>query len=166
MKKAGDLGLQIDDDPQQQRREWLVERVAWLALTALLLAIALGLFGRGGPLSQSIAKSADGSVQVEYDRFVRHHSPDALRVAFHASSGTASIRLDARYADRIEIEDITPQPEREIAEEGAVTYVFNTQPGTKVTATFRFSPEKYGPLEGWVAVSQGPRIPFAQFVFP
>ena len=86
-------GLEIDVDLEQESREWIVQRIAWLVLTALLAAVALGLFGRGGPLSTSQVRSADGATQVDYQRFIRNHSADTLRIS--ALARDDSVRVSA-----------------------------------------------------------------------
>lgn len=159
--------LQIDDDPGQQKFEWAMQRTAWLVLTALLVAIAFGLFGRGGPLSSMEAMSEDGSVRIEYNRFLRYHSSDVLHVSIAKSlSGNVRLKMDSVYAKHIQIERITPAPEREVGEDGAVNYVFATEPGAKLDASFHFVPQKYGKLDGWIALDGGARIALGHFVYP
>jgi hypothetical protein len=157
----------MDDDPQQQEIEWVVQRIAWVLLTALLIAVSLGLFGRGGPLSKVEAMSEDGRFMVEYDRFLRHDSPDVLRVTVRkAGAPLVRIRMDSSYARDIQIERITPEPEREMAADGAVTYLFRTRPDSELEASFHFTPEKHGKLEGWIALDNGARHSLTQFIYP
>jgi len=159
--------IEMDDDPRQQEIEWLVQRVAWALLTALLIAVALGLFGRGGPMSKVEARSEDGMFSIEYDRFLRHHSPDVLRVTVRkAGAPLVRIRMDSIYARDIHIERITPDPEREIGADGTVTYVFRTRPDAELEASFHFTPEKHGKLEGWIALDDGARHSLTQFIYP
>ncbi|HYD93816.1 MAG TPA: hypothetical protein VEC01_00725 [Noviherbaspirillum sp.] len=158
--------LEIDDDPKQQQREWIMQRIALMALTALLIAVALGLFGRGGPLSSMTAISDDGALQLEYERFVRHHSPDTLQLTVKAQSDAVRLQMDSEYAKHVQIERITPDPAREIGEDGAVVYVFNTHRKATVSVSFHFSPQKYGRLEGWIALAGSPRLHFSHFVYP
>jgi hypothetical protein len=151
---------------RRQEREWLLQRIAWWLLLTLLAAIGMGLFGRGGPLSEVRLGSRDGALLVELDRSIRYHSPDTLKVTVLAQSDQTPIRLDASYLRRIQIEHITPQPAREIGGGAAVTYVFDTRPGERLTATFHFSADKYGSLAGWVESADGTRVDFRQFAYP
>jgi hypothetical protein len=151
---------------RHQEREWLLQRIAWWLLLTLLAAIGLGLFGRGGPLSEMRLGSRDGALQIELDRFIRYHSPDTLTVIVVAHADKTPIRLDARYLDRIQIEHITPQPAREIGGGAAVTYVFDTRPGERLSATFHISADRYGRLAGWVESADGNRVDFSQFAYP
>lgn len=167
MEQNAQRSIEMDDDPRQQDIEWVIQRIAWLLLTALLVAVALGLFGRGGPFSKVGAMAEDGSVRVEYQRFLRYHSPDVLQVSIEkAASRTVRLRMDSQYARHIQIERITPDPQQELGEDGAVTYLFNVQPGAKVDVSFHFAPEKYGKLDGWISLDNGSRLPFAHFVYP
>ena len=158
-------GLEIDIDPRQQRFEWRLQRIVWLLLTALLIAIMLGVLGQG-VLSKTAAMSADGSLRIEYDRFMRHHSPDTLRVTMQAPGETARLSLASDYLQRLDIEKVTPQPAQVISEPGAMSFVFHARPGTRMEAVLHISPDKVGPLEGWVAVDGKPPLSFRQFVYP
>lgn len=151
---------------RQQRRDWVIERISWGFLTLLLIGIACGLFGRGGPLSDRELVSPGGIFRIEYERFIRYHSPDALRMAINVSAPSVRVRFDSGYIRQIQVEKITPQPEREISEDGAIVYVFETNPQTSMHATFYYTPEEFGRLDGWVSVNDGPRLPFSQFVYP
>jgi hypothetical protein len=151
---------------RRQEREWLLQRIAWWLLLTLLAAIGMGLFGRGGPISELRLGSRDGALLVELDRFIRYHSPDTLTVIVMARADKTPIRLDGKYLRQIQVEHITPQPVREIGGGAAVTYVFDTRPGERLTATFHFSADKYGGLAGWVESEDGARIGFRQFAYP
>jgi hypothetical protein len=159
-------GLEIDCDPRLQRREWVMQRVSWLLLLVLLILIACGLFGKGGPMSLMRERSDDGSVLLEYERFIRYHSPDMLRLTLQADADKIRIRLDSGYARDIRIEQITPTPEQETSDDGSIAFLFNTQPGAQVQVVLHFEPIKYGKLAGWIAVDDKPHHPFSQFVYP
>lgn len=143
-----------------------LQRTAWILLSALLAAVALGLFGRGGPLSDVQAAARDGSLALAYQRFIRYHSPDELTVTLPAGGTTASVLLDGRYVARIEIEHVTPEPERVVSEGDALRFHFHTTPGSRLRATFHYSARHYGSLEGWIAAGGGTRVPIRQFTYP
>ncbi|KFI07504.1 hypothetical protein JN27_07805 [Massilia sp. BSC265] len=143
-----------------------LQRAAWILLSVLLAAVALGLFGRGGPLSDVELAAPDGSLALGYQRFIRYHSPDELTVSVLAQGQETSIWLDAQYAGQIQIERVTPEPAQVVSEGGALRFVFHTTPGARLRATFHFASQHYGPLEGWAAAGRGPRVPIRQLTYP
>lgn len=159
-------GLEIDVDTRQQRRDWVIERLSWIVLTLLLIGIACGLFGRGGPLSTRTLVSTESGVEMQYERFIRYHSPDVLRMAINVVAPPVRLKIDNAYLRHIQIDNIAPRPAQEISEDGAVTYVFEARPQSSMQVTFYFSPEKFGHLDGWLSVNDGPRYAFSQFVYP
>jgi hypothetical protein len=57
------MGLDFRSElhPRFQRIEWLVERIAWLLLAALLIAAILGVFGHGLLSSRSVSERQGNS---------------------------------------------------------------------------------------------------------
>ncbi len=158
--------FELDTAGHNQDVEWLVQRVAWILFTVLLLLIALGLFGRGGPISWTRISTANGALVMEYNRFIRYHSPDRLRFAARAAGTEIRVTIDETYINQIQIDRITPKPAHEISDAEGVTYVFNVEPGAVLTATFHFTPQTYGMLEGWVSADGLPALSFSQFAYP
>lgn len=157
--------FQLDQNMPQVQREWRVQRISWPLLYALLLACMLGLFGQG-PLSRTEIASADGRVQVELDRFLRRESPDTVELTLKPGGSSARVRLSSEWAERVDIEQVFPDPEHRVAAADAVTLVFATQPGEPVRVRLRLRAERIGWLHGWVALDDGPRLAFRQFVYP
>jgi hypothetical protein len=92
-----------------QRREWRVQRFAWWLLGAFVLAAALGLFGNG-VLSHAEARSADGSLAIGYERFLR--SGTAMRLVVQVTaSGAVELHVNRTYFENLKIDRITPEPE-------------------------------------------------------
>jgi hypothetical protein len=166
MEPEPDRALEIDADHRQQRREWATQRVAKVGLLALLTAIGLGLFGRGGPISAVAKASGDGAARLEYQRFARHNSPDRLDISARARSTTLRVSIDSAYLKQVQLDHITPMPERAVSADGAVVYVFHTAPAARINVTFDFSPEYVGRLRGWIAVDDQDRFSIDQFVYP
>lgn len=166
MKTTDYPELEIDTSVRRQHREWIIQRIALLLFVALLACIALGLLGRGGPLSTVDVNGADGSFRLEYQRFIRHHSSDTLDVTVRRPSRSTSVKLDAQYLSHVQIEQVTPQPEHVIAEGGALVYVFNARGDAPFRVSFQFEPQMVGGLNGWVAAGDAPALHFSQFVYP
>lgn len=158
-------GLEIDVDMRRQLREWRIQHVAWIVMYALLVGIMFGLIG-GGPLSRTVAVSKNQSLQLEYEKFLRHRTSDSLLVSLKATSETVRVRLDSKFVQQVQIDTVTPQPERVIGDSDSLTFVFNTRPGARFQAKIEFRPAQVGGLQGWVAVDGEPRLAFSQFVYP
>jgi hypothetical protein len=158
--------LEVDDDPRLQKWDWVLQRLGRWLMLLLLAGVAMGLFGMDGPLSSVHEGRPDRSLAVDYNRFIRYHSPDTIRIAARAAGETMRLSMDAGYVEQIQIEQITPRPVREIGADGAVTFVFTTKPGTLLNADIHFAPEKYGRLDGWIALADGPRLRLSHFVYP
>lgn len=165
MERTEYPALEIDIDPERQRREWRVKRVAWALLYVALAAILFGVLGKG-PVSTTAVAPDDGSLQLEYEKFARRHAPDQLRVAATAAADTVEIHLDSAYLSDIRLEEITPEPERVVVADGATTFVFNARRGARLRLSFDYQPERVGTLRGSIAAGDGARVAFRQFVYP
>jgi hypothetical protein len=160
--------LEVEQDLDYQRREWVFERVGWLAMLLLVLAALAGLLGTGALSSTSIG-SADGPLRMEYDRFVHYRDPNTLRMLIDGSQvvgGKTRVWFDRGYLDGVQIENIMPEPEQVVADGTGDTFVFLTEGNEAVRVVFHFSPDQFGWLEGRVQVGSGPKLDFGQFVYP
>lgn len=102
--------LQIPDDAAFEFHSARVARALWIALLLLMAAGVLGVFGRG-PLSDAVAVTGDGSVQVHYDRFVRAYASTALDIEVRPSEGgVVAFVLSREYLDAFHIDGIHPLP--------------------------------------------------------
>lgn len=166
-KKVGDL--QINEDMEFQRRSWIVQRIGWVIFTLVILLALLGLFGEG-PLSDAQAGSKEGALWLEYPRFERFQNE--FRIKVHAKEGTPTegeimIQLDRNYMENVEVNSISPTPDREIKDEDWITYVFRTNGGSSpFTAYFYVTPRKAGPLSGTFQLRNGNPAGFSQFIYP
>jgi hypothetical protein len=159
-------GLQVGEDMRQQRREWAVQHVAWVLLYALLAAVILGAVGKGLLSEASVGSLQDDGLRVEYERFMRHRSPDTLRLLAMPASDTVSVVFDTDYVDRLDIQKVSPQPERVKAGARTMTFVFHAVPREPVRIAFDIQPDEVGMLRGWVALQGQPRLGFSHFVYP
>jgi hypothetical protein len=160
-------GLQIDQDLEFQVRAWKVERVAWWAMLALVLAGVLGLLGPG-PLAKVTTGAPGAPLRLEYQRFERLLTP--ARLVFRAqpgAGGTLSIWLSTGYLDRVQVTAITPEPHQVSAGSGRVQFLFRIpEPPQPVTVTIHVMPHHFGRLEGEAGMAGGLPLRFRQFVYP
>lgn len=158
-------GLEINEDLRQERREWIVQRLVWPLLYLLLGAIALGLFG-DGPLSKTVEGAEGAPLRIEYERFMRHRSPDTLRVTALPAGDRLAVSIDRRYLQRIAIDQIEPLPERVIAGADATRFIFQAGSPQALEVLFTIRPDRVGGAEGWIAANGGQPLHFSQFVYP
>jgi hypothetical protein len=102
----------ISEDMPLQLRVWHVERVGWWCLLVIVLLAVLGLFGKG-PLSTAQVTSADGRLQVEYQRIARSGAPSQLLIDVQrAGERQLEIALAGDLLDSVSIQTIQPPPLR------------------------------------------------------
>lgn len=159
-------GLELDQDLEFQRREWVAERIGWFAIAALLVAALLGVFG-SGPLSS--ASSGDDLVRIDYERFGRLLTPVKLRVQLGegaSAEGVARVWIASHYLESMELEGVTPEPDATEAHADRVVFAFVMGDGGPGAVTFHMRPDGFGALTGRVGLVDGPELRFWQFVYP
>lgn len=169
MSDLGRVGdLELDEDEGFLRREWKAERVGWLTMAGILGLALLGVFG-SGPLAEANA-GGDGPLAVRYARFARTQAPTILRLRYDAGAvgadGRVRLVLDRGFVEAVQIEHITPQPERAVAEPGRVVYVFAAEPAAAGEVTFHARFERFGVIRGAAGLADRPPVRFTQWVHP
>jgi hypothetical protein len=147
LQRVGDL--EIDQDLDFQRREWQIERILWAVVAVLLVLAVLGVFGTG-PISTTTAESDDGTVVVDYHRFIRHDGRASLTLHVsgeQATDGKIEVWINHRYLDGVQVEDISPEPQEMRGAGDRVIYVFAIDaPGDDLTVTYALRPQHIGRL--------------------
>jgi hypothetical protein len=156
--------MEVDDDPVLQRRESLLQRIAWPLLYALLLAIALGLLG-DGPLSRTTVSAQEG-VTLDYPRFARRQAEQTLELSVMATSPRVVLQVDNRWLQQVNLEQVVPQPAEVRADGDGTRLVFHATPGAVLQVQLRLKPSHPGRLPGRFSVDAGPPLAFSQFVYP
>ncbi len=150
-----------------QRREWAVQRAGWVVLWALLAAAAGGLFGRGALARAHV--TAPGGLRVDYDRFARKLTPTQLTITIPPSvhADTTVLWLDRRYADRVEVQQILPEPLDVAADSLRLVYRFLTLDRDRPTrVTLEVEPDESSRLHARLGVIRGDSAWFTQLVYP
>jgi len=166
-KKVGDL--QINEDMEFQERTWVIQRIGWVIFALVSLLALLGLFG-DGVLSEAQAGQQGGALWLEYPRFERLE--DEFLIKVHANEGVASegeiiVQLNKNYLETVEVNNISPAPDSQLADGDQITYVFKTNDGSSpFTAYFYLMPRKPGPLSGAFKLQNGNPVRFSQFIYP
>ena len=157
----------IEEDLPYQRRAWVIERIGWSLMAAVLVAAVAGVFGRG-PLSQAQANLSDGSLTLDYDRVVRFQAPAELRIRLRASpsAGEAVLALSHVYLMAVSVDEIQPPPAQVRRQGEGVAYYFPVEGSAReIEVVFRLKPETIGTLSGTVSAGSRP-VQFKQFVLP
>jgi hypothetical protein len=160
--------LDIAEEPGLDRRTWTVERAGWAVMSLVVVAALLGVCGSGGPLNTGSA--GDSDFAVSYARLLRHGSPTSIEIRFGAGAvedGGIRLGVDAALFDRVQIEAITPEPDRVELEPGRLLFVFPVVTGGgDLIVTFDVMPTGYGLHTVRMGVRDGPSVQFRQFVYP
>ena len=122
--RAGDLDITQDLD--FQRRQWMIQRVGWVTMGLVMIAGLIGLMGTG-PLSKTSTGDPDDGLQINFQRFDRRHAPSEMRIDIAGDAiyeGEAQVWIDRRFLDRIELEQVIPEPEDVRSEPNREIYVF------------------------------------------
>ena len=164
-------GLEVNEDPAFQRRDWAAERVGWAAMAAVIVAALLGLFGQG-IFGKGTVGDAGAQISVdEYDRFLRFGKPTTLSVRLDpasATDGEMRVWVSREYLQGFQIQGISPQPDRAMTGPERMTYAFGVGVGTggPATITFELQPDKVGLVEGRVGLDGGRSLRLRQFAYP
>jgi hypothetical protein len=161
--------LEIAEDFEFQKRSWVVQRFGWGGMAILSLAGLLGLLG-SGLASQATKGQTSDRMWLEYERFERFQSPVELKVHVKGDSGktgSVTIWFDRDYLEKLQLQQVTPEPEKVEVAENHLVYTFRTvKPNQENTFTFYFETQKFGLLSGSIGLERDQNIKFSQFVFP
>jgi hypothetical protein len=166
---SGPKSLAEEQDLAYQQREWLFERCGWIFMTVVVCAAMAGLLGRG-PLSHTTRTAEDGTLRIEFDRFLHLHDPTVLVVrAPRGSEGKSHVRLwiDQEYLDAIEIRRLSPEPQRIEIAAGGQAFLFPVDDSeAAATVVLHAEPNAIGALRGKIGLQGRPPLTLDQFVLP
>jgi protein-L-isoaspartate(D-aspartate) O-methyltransferase len=149
------------DEPFEDRW-WRVEKIAWMLMTALLVAGGCGLFGRGA-LAKSHATGSD--VAVEYERVVRYQTPTRISLRVPPDDRGTRVFVGRSLLDRLQVQSSMPPPlGSEVRPDGAVL-LFPTQP-TGGVITLTAEPGSIGICQQSLGLDGRPPISFRQLILP
>jgi hypothetical protein len=151
-----------------QRKDWAMQRIGWAIMAVIVLAALLGLLGGAGPLSLASVRTEDGSLQLEYLRFIHLLEPNQLRLYVQTAPAQDElrIRLNDDYIHSFGVDSISPEPESVEASEDSLIYVFQVSPEERVEIVFHLNPIEAANLHGRIGLEDGRTIEFDQIIFP
>lgn len=160
MKRLG--MLELDEDLEFQRREWLLERAGWAVLFAIVLAGLVGLLG-SGPLSGAQTATVDGSIAVQYGRIIRWQSPQFLEVEF-ARDEPRQIRVAASLMRTWSVQQVTPTPKEVTSTREETIYTFHGRERGRVTVEYQA--RRIGAATGRLRFAGGREVVVRQVALP
>lgn len=163
------MSLHDIDEIGFQRKEWMVQRVAWGVMAVVVLAALAGFFG-AGPVSHTTTETADGSLEIEYDRFVRHEARSSMELSVSPSAvqdGKATLYLSRALVDRWRVEHVTPAPSTESSSSDWVILEYEVLGTTTPRIELHYRGDGLGRAEGSIRVGEdGEQLEVSQWIHP
>jgi hypothetical protein len=153
--------LELGEDIQLERRQFVLQRIGWGLMAVFLVLALLGFFG-SGPVSRAIARSEGGAITIEYDRFIRRESAAYVRARVREGE---RIRVDRAYLEYADLERIDPQPLSARSEPSAIEYVFADSP-RPLSVEFRFFVKNHAGIATGTFGALGETVAVRQLIYP
>ncbi len=141
-----DNAVSVGEDLHFQERWWKFERVIWIFFLLVLVADALGAFGRGWLAKAEDHKPGSG-MDVFYERVERAETPSVLRVALRPDAvvnGKAQLFVSESLVKKLGAQRVAPEPESSAIGNGGITYTFPVDPAKPGDVQFGLQPEAPG----------------------
>ncbi len=137
--------VSVGEDLDFQRRWWRLEKAAWLVLVLVLIADALGAFGRGW-IARGERHTTDGTLRLQYERIERAGTPSNMLITFSPSAvHDQKVRLFSSntIVNELGAQRIIPQPTLSEIGPGGITYTFPTS-GSPAAVSIALQPSYPG----------------------
>ena len=159
--------LELETDESFQRNEWRIQRVGWVIWSVVIIAGLIGLLG-SGPMSHKEISAADGSLTVDYDRYVHYHHPTQLTLSVGGiADDKMGIKIDRALLDRLQVERIEPEPlQTELTDDGVIYTFMQKASSQNVKVIFHVDYERFGASQGTIEVVGHEPVTLKQFVYP
>ena len=160
--------LDSPDKIAHHRREWLIERLGWALIAAILAAGLLGALGPG-LLGTREATSSDGSLHARYSLVERYDAPNVLELRLFSKESSANFQLEISrsFADSITIEQMIPHPAANSSRAEKLVLHFRAQPGSdELQVICRYKHNQFGLLNYEVGLAGHEPLPIQQLVLP
>jgi hypothetical protein len=134
----------VGEDLDFQRKWWRFENAAWVVFTLIIVLDLCGLFGRG-PIAKAERRSADGAIDVKYERIERTNSPSILTIQFAQSAiqnGKIQLYVSNSLVKQLGTQRVIPAPQDTVIGEGGLTYTF---PASRTPASVDLALQPAGP---------------------
>jgi len=159
--------IAVGSDPDFQRRWLHFEHGLWVVFTLLVVLDLLGFFGRGY-MAKAKAHTADGSLDVQYDRIARYSTPSIMTVQFGPSAiqeGKVQLWVSEGIIKNLGTQRVVPQPASSVIGQGGILYTFPVT-APPVSVAFQLEPTSPGFFEVLLRVPGRDEIRRKIFVMP
>jgi hypothetical protein len=147
--------IEVGQDLPFQERMWLAQRIGWIAMLAIVVAAATGLFGHG-PLAEGRAASGDGTLRLSFEQIARHGVPTAVTIGADRAlqqDGKLTVWVARAWLRGVELESVVPDPAETHEAPSEVGFEFNVTDGVGASSSTSSSfPEARGAR--WTASSE------------
>lgn len=159
---------EMEADAGLQRRVWAVERVAWIGLALMAVAGLSGLLGRGGPLSDARAETADGALGIRYERIQRLLAPGVFQIEAPRAppGGVLALHLGQDMLENWQLQSVFPPPATSRGETGGLVLGFPIASEGAPVMVLRATAERLGVLTATVRAGSGPPVRLNVLVWP
>jgi hypothetical protein len=116
----------VGEDLEFQRKWWRFENAAWVFFTVIIILDLSGLFGRG-PLARAERRTADGTIDVKYERIERTDSPSIMTIHFGPSAiqnGKIHLYISDSLVKPLGTQRVIPAPQDTLIGNSGLTYTF------------------------------------------
>jgi hypothetical protein len=119
--------IEVGEDLEFQRKWWRFENFAWILFSLIIVLDLAGLFGRG-PIAKAERRTADGTIDVKYERIERTESPSILTIDFGPSAihdGKIKLYISESLVKGLGTQRVVPAPLETMIGDGGLTYTFS-----------------------------------------
>jgi hypothetical protein len=134
----------VGEDLDFQRKWWRFENAAWVVFTLIIVLDLAGLFGRG-PIAKAERRSADGAMDIKYERIERTDSPSILTIQFAQSAiqnGKIQLYISNSLVKQLGTQRVIPAPQTSVIGDRGLTYTF---PASRAPASVDLALQPAGP---------------------
>ena len=161
MQRVGDL--EVEQDLDFARRDWLFQRIGMAAMACGLILVTLGLTG-SGPLSRGEA-TRDG-VRIRYNRFPRRDTETELFLSVSRRKGDAvEVEIATDAPEEVQVVKITPEPEAMTAGPGRLLLRFHPPDAAPLSISMTLLRHGWGWRETRFRAPSAPEVAISQFVW-
>lgn len=153
-------GIALHEDMKLNNPGWTIQRIGWSLFFLVIVGGSLGLFGTGILSHQKVEMAGN---MLEYERYGRFENSANLHLIASNENGQAVVYIPQHYLRQFELEQITPEPDKQHTVNGHYVYTFKAN--APVHILLRGVPKKKGAIDATVRINNT-SFPLSQYIFP